>query len=78
MAGFKVGTGRAIRQAGPKCYIVKMDDIADGMEDHISSGDELMIPISQIHDDSEVYELHGEGELVITEWLAGEKEWMET
>lgn len=30
-------------------------------------------PMSQIHDDSEVYELGDTGRLVITEWLAAER-----
>lgn len=34
---------------------------------------ELWIPKSQIHDDSEVYEEDTEGVLVIPEWLAIEK-----
>ena len=37
------------------------------------SGDELWIPKSQIHDDSEVYAKDHSGELVIPEWLAEEK-----
>lgn len=76
MAGFKVCSGRAIRRT-PKCYIVVVDDPADGMEEHISAGDELLIPESQIHDDSEVYELRGDGELIVTEWFAREREWLE-
>lgn len=36
-------------------------------------GDEVWIPQSQIHDDSEVYEVGGEGKLVITTWLAEQK-----
>jgi hypothetical protein len=36
-------------------------------------GEEIWIPKSQIHDDSEVYEDGGEGDLVINEWLAIEK-----
>ena len=37
-------------------------------------GDEQWVPLSQIHDDSEVYdEAHCDGELVVTQWFA-EKE----
>ena len=38
-------------------------------------GDEIWIPKSQIHDNSEVYDAgdHSEGTLVITEWIAKEK-----
>lgn len=36
-------------------------------------GDEIWIPKSQIHEDSQVRELGDRGELVIPEWLAIEK-----
>jgi hypothetical protein len=36
-------------------------------------GEEVWIPKSQIHDDSEVYASGHTGKLVITEWLAREK-----
>jgi hypothetical protein len=36
-------------------------------------GEELWIPKSQIHDDSEVYREGDTGKLVITEWIAREK-----
>ena len=37
--------------------------------------DEVWIPQSQVHEDSEVFdnEDHSEGKLVITEWIAKEK-----
>lgn len=42
-----------------------------GME----SGEEVWIPKSQVHDDSEVWQPGHEGTLVITEWLAIERGW---
>jgi len=36
-------------------------------------GEEIWIPKSQIHEDSEVYEEGGKGSLVITQWLASQK-----
>lgn len=36
-------------------------------------GDDYWIPKSQIHDDSEVYEMETEGTLIIPRWLAEEK-----
>jgi hypothetical protein len=36
-------------------------------------GEQIWIPKSQIHDDSEVYKADTEGTLVIPEWLAKEK-----
>lgn len=37
-------------------------------------GNEHWIPQSQIDDDSEVYEEGGEGELVVSQWIAEQKE----
>lgn len=37
-------------------------------------GKEVWIPRSQIHEDSEVYEDDHEGKLVVSEWIAKEKE----
>lgn len=39
----------------------------------LKNGTELWIPMSQIHDDSEVYDEEHEGNLVVTQWWA-EKE----
>jgi hypothetical protein len=36
-------------------------------------GKAVWIPISQIHDDSEVYKADTEGKLIIPQWLAEEK-----
>jgi hypothetical protein len=37
-------------------------------------GKQVWLPKSQIHDDSEVYKMGTEGELVISQWLAEEKD----
>lgn len=39
----------------------------------VVEGEEIWIPKSQIHDDSEVYEKDTEGQLVIPLWLAEAK-----
>ena len=39
----------------------------------LETGDEIWIPKSQIHDDSEVWKSGHTGTLVIPEWLATEK-----
>lgn len=36
-------------------------------------GESVWIPRSQIHDDSEVYDGHQEGTLLITKWIAEQK-----
>lgn len=37
---------------------------------------EVWVPQSQIHDDSEVFDVGQEGTLVVTEWLATQKGWV--
>ena len=39
-------------------------------------GEAQWIPQSQIHPDSEVFELGGKGTLVVTMWLAKQKGWV--
>ena len=39
----------------------------------VIEGEEMWIPKSQIHDDSEVWQEHDRGVLVITEWIAEQK-----
>lgn len=39
----------------------------------VIDGDEVWLPLSQVDDDSEVYQKGGEGSLVITEYIAREK-----
>lgn len=40
-------------------------------------GDEqVWIPKSQIHDDSEVFEKGGSGKLIVTQWIAEKKGWV--
>lgn len=38
----------------------------------------VWVPKSQIHDDSEVYDVgeHRHGKLVVTDWLAEQREWV--
>ena len=40
-------------------------------------GEEVLIPKSQIHDNSEVYKAGTEGSLIVTEWLAEKRGWSE-
>jgi hypothetical protein len=47
-----------------KAILVKQDDLG-----------EVWIPRSQVHDDSEVYEEGGEGELVVKAWFARKQGW---
>lgn len=39
----------------------------------VIEGEEYWIPKSQIDDDSEVYEMGTEGELVVSQWIADQK-----
>lgn len=38
-------------------------------------GEEVWIPKSQIHDNSECYDAETDGSLVVTEWFAEQKGW---
>jgi hypothetical protein len=49
--------------ATPKALLVSIPEL----------GDEIWIPRSVVHDDSEVFESGHEGELVIKEWWAREE-----
>jgi len=54
-----IGRGRCVRET-EKAILVQIDD-----ED-----DERWIPKSVVHDDSEVYEMPGEGTVVVQKWWA--------
>lgn len=45
-------------------------------EDHADRTNEIWVPKSQLHDDSEVYEAGQIGTLVVTQWLARQKGWL--
>jgi hypothetical protein len=47
------------------CRILDEDDDID---------EDVWIPLSQVHDNSEVYEEGTEGKLIITRWIAEQKE----
>lgn len=38
-------------------------------------GSSQWVPKSQIHDDSHVFEEDGEGDLIVSKWIADEKGW---
>lgn len=54
--------GVTVKAATDKALLCVFDD-----------GDEHWIPLSQIDDDSEVYEKGTEGALVVTKWIAEQK-----
>lgn len=60
---FTVGEGKAISET-KAALKVKMDDDRA-----------LWVPKSVIHDDSEVYEVGGEGTLVVFQWFADKEGW---
>lgn len=59
--GVSIGDARVVRETD-RALLVDLD-----------SGERKWIPKSVVHDDSEVYELETEGDLVVLEWWA-EKE----
>ena len=58
---------------GAKCHRVSRSGKAILASFPDIDGEKLWIPLSQIHDDSEVYGEGDEGKLVISEWIAKQK-----
>lgn len=59
-----VGKAKAVRETD-KALLVAVEDL----------GEEIWVPKSQIHDDSEVYADGHEGDLVVSAWYAASKGW---
>jgi hypothetical protein len=60
-------------------WLVRIDDVSCVRETDaallcIVDGEEHWIPKSQVHDDSAVFEAGHEGTLVVTQWIAEQKE----
>jgi hypothetical protein len=64
--GFTIEGAEAVRETS-KALLVEADFFDEG---------QAWIPRSQIHADSEVFELHGKGKLVVTAWWAKKQEWV--
>ena len=64
MRPHSLGQGEAIRETDA-AVLVMVEDLDE----------EVWIPKSQIHDDSEVWEDGHVGEVVVSEWLAGKQGW---
>ncbi len=64
------GLARALRETKGGALIVEVTADDGGTE-------ELCIPQSQVHENSEVWKPGDEGTLVVTGWLARQREWME-
>ena len=62
---------------GVQVTVLRKTDAALLVEDE--NGEEVWIPLSQIHDDSEIWDeskVGEQGKLVIPEWLATKKGWL--
>lgn len=62
---------------GIQVTVSRKTDAALLVEDE--NGEEVWIPLSQIHDDSEIWDeskVGEQGKLVIPEWLATKKGWL--
>jgi hypothetical protein len=68
--GFTIENVRAIRGTD-RALLVQ----ADFFETQGNDEGQRWIPKSQIHDDSEVYEVDHEGKLVVKKWLAEKEGW---
>lgn len=64
--GAALGAARCLR-ATDKAILITFDDFPD---------DEIWIPKSQIHDDSEVFAEGHKGELVVMSWYAEKQGWL--
>lgn len=58
MKGIEIGEAEAIRETEKALLVLR------------ETGDEVWIPKSVIHDDSEVYQEGDDGKLVVAEWFA--------
>lgn len=64
----------------PECKAVEERDTSIWVEsphfpnDTMFEMGRIWIPKNQIHDDSEVFEEDGDGDLIITEWIAKQKD----
>jgi hypothetical protein len=65
--GFTIKRTKALRET-ERALLVQSDFFDDGQR---------WIPKSQIHDDSEVFEVDHEGKLVVNAWLAEKEGWEE-
>lgn len=74
--GFLVGTGVGIRETD-KAVLVRIEEPSEDAEEHVEKGLETWLPRSQIHDDSDVYGEGHSGTIIITTFLARQKEWSE-
>jgi hypothetical protein len=64
-SGISIGKGKAIRKSTTGlALLVEFDE--DGSDD-------LWVPFSQIHDNSEVYKVGHTGDVVVTQWWADTK-----
>jgi hypothetical protein len=68
-SGASLGKGKAIR-ATDKALLVRMED-----EDFNKGENEVWIPRSVIHDDSECYEDGDDGKVVVESWWAEKQGW---
>jgi hypothetical protein len=64
MSGYNVGESQCVRESD-KAIQVFIGDI----------GESVWIPKSQVHDDSEVWKLDQEGDLVVSDWFARKQGW---
>lgn len=63
--GVRLGAATCVRETD-KAILVEVDDF-----EH-----QAWIPKSCIHDDSEVFEAGGEGELIVQTWFAKKEDWV--
>lgn len=67
--GFEIDDVEAVR-ATDDALLCKSETLRE-----LEGEDEVWIPRSQIHDDSEVYEADHVGKLIVSSWLARQRNW---
>jgi hypothetical protein len=72
MEAFLLGAGRGVRTT-PKALLIELDDEGQA----VTHESPIWVPLSQIHDDSEVYGKGDDGSVIVTRWWAVKQGWAE-
>jgi len=55
------------------CHCLKISDSGKAILVKLPTGEKHWIPVSQVHEDSEVWNEGDEGSLVLSEWICAQK-----
>jgi hypothetical protein len=74
--GYRDEDEKAEGYAIEDCRGLRLSRSGAAIEVEMDDGTKDWVPLSQIHDDSEVFEPGGSGRLVVTKWLAEQRGWV--